>query len=155
MANQVESDRMFMDWAWRVSERSHAVRLQVGCVIEKDDSVISYGWNGMPAGFPNRCEHEVLIPSAEEDEVGNPLYMHLALKTNDEVSHAELNACGKLCASTVSAIGSRMYSTHSPCLNCARLIQRTGIIEVVYDNEFRTDEGIYLLRKRNIVVREI
>lgn len=81
--------------------------------------------------------------------------MQLVLKTNDEVSHAELNACGKLCESTISAQGSRIYSTHSPCMKCALLIQRTGIVEVVYDQEFRTDEGLYLLRKRGLVVRKI
>lgn len=146
--NKAESDRMFMDWAWRVSERSHAERLKVGCVIEKNDSVISYGWNGMPSGYPNRCEHEVLTMT----EFGT---LHLALVSNPEVSHAEMNAYGKLAESTVSSTGASLYCTHSPCLPCAKLIQRTGTAEVVYDEQFRTDEGLYLLQKRGILVRQI
>ena len=35
--------RLYMDWALRVAELSHARRLQVGAVIVKDDTVISYG----------------------------------------------------------------------------------------------------------------
>jgi dCMP deaminase len=45
-----------MDWAKRVSKLSHAKRLNVGAVIVKDDTVISYGYNGMPAGWDNDCE---------------------------------------------------------------------------------------------------
>ena len=45
-----------MDWANRCAELSHAKRLHVGAVIVKDDTVISYGYNGMPAGWDNDCE---------------------------------------------------------------------------------------------------
>lgn len=47
-------DQLYMDIAWRIAEQSHAVRLQVGCVIEKQDNILAFGWNGMPAGYPNR-----------------------------------------------------------------------------------------------------
>lgn len=149
--NQAETDLMFMDWAWRASERSHALRLKVGCVVTKGDSVLAYGWNGMPAGYDNKCEHAVLGGYT----VGSNYVMQLSLKTNPEVSHAELNAIGKLAESTVSATGASMYSTHSPCMKCALLIQRTGITELVYDQQFRTDEGLYLLQKRGINIRKI
>ena len=41
--------QLYMDWARRAAELSYAKRLQVGAVIVKDDTVISYGYNGMPA----------------------------------------------------------------------------------------------------------
>ena len=47
---------LYMDWAKRCAELSHAKRLHVGAVIVKDDTVISYGYNGMPAGWDNDCE---------------------------------------------------------------------------------------------------
>jgi dCMP deaminase len=50
---------LYMDWAKRLSDLSHAKRLQVGAVIVKDDTVISYGYNGMPAGWDNNCEDKV------------------------------------------------------------------------------------------------
>ena len=48
-----------MDWARRAAELSHARRLHVGAVIVKDDTVISYGYNGMPAGWDNDCEDKI------------------------------------------------------------------------------------------------
>ena len=48
-----------MAWAKRTAQLSHARRLQVGAIIVKDDSVISYGYNGMPAGWDNDCEDKV------------------------------------------------------------------------------------------------
>ena len=50
---------LYMDWAKRAAELSHARRLHVGAVIVKDDTVISYGYNGMPAGWENDCEDEI------------------------------------------------------------------------------------------------
>ena len=50
---------LYMAWAERTAELSHAVRLHVGAVIVKDDTVISYGYNGMPAGWDNNCEDEI------------------------------------------------------------------------------------------------
>ena len=38
---------------------SSAKRLKVGCVIVKDNRIISIGYNGMPSGWDNNCEHEV------------------------------------------------------------------------------------------------
>ena len=76
--------------------------------------------------------------------------MHFGLKTNDEVSHAEMNACAKLAASTVSAVGATLYCTHAPCIECAKLIQRTGIAEVVFADYYRDNKGLALLNKRGI-----
>ena len=36
---------------------SSAVRLQVGCIIVKDNRIISIGYNGMPSGWDNCCEN--------------------------------------------------------------------------------------------------
>ena len=49
----------YMDVADRTSKLSHAVRLQVGAVIVKDNRILSYGYNGMPAGWDNNCEEKV------------------------------------------------------------------------------------------------
>ena len=53
--------KLYIDWAKRVAELSHAKRLQVGAVIVKDDTVISYGYNGMPSGWDNECEDLVFF----------------------------------------------------------------------------------------------
>ena len=42
------------------SQLSSARRLQVGCVVVKDNTIIGIGYNGMPSGWDNDCEEKVL-----------------------------------------------------------------------------------------------
>ncbi len=129
-----------MDWARRAAELSHARRLHVGAVIVKDDTVISYGYNGMPAGWDNNCE-DIL-----EDGT---------LKTKPEVLHAESNAIAKLARSHNSGVGADIFITHAPCLGCAKLIYQSGISKVWYGNQYRDDSGIDFLQQSGIEVNKI
>lgn len=129
-----------MDWAGRVAKLSHAVRLQVGAVIVKDDTVISYGYNGMPAGWDNVCEHQLADGS---------------LKTNVEVLHAESNAVSKLARSANSGAGADIFITHSPCIECSKLIYQAGIKRVFYRESYRDSAGIDFLQKSGIEVRKL
>ena len=133
-----------MDWASRTAQLSHARRLQVGAVIVKDDSVISYGYNGMPASWDNNCE-EVYY-----DETGNE-----RLKTKPEVLHAESNAIAKLAKSTNSGLGATLFVTHSPCIECAKLIYQSGISSVYYNENYRDDAGIKFLEKSGVKIEKI
>jgi len=135
---------LYMDWASRVSKLSHARRLQVGAVIVKDDSVISYGYNGMPAGWDNNCENIVGY------NMGEPM-----LKTKPEVLHAESNAIAKLAKSSNSGNGADLFVTHSPCLECAKLIHQSGISRVWYSENYRDDAGIKFLVMSQVEVRQI
>lgn len=129
-----------MAWADRTAELSHARRLQVGAVIVKDDSVISYGYNGMPAGWDNNCEYE----QYQQDGA-------IGLKTKPEVLHAERNALDKL-AKRGGAGGkdAAMFITHAPCIECAKSIYGAGITEVFYGEDYRSEDGIYFLQKCGI-----
>jgi dCMP deaminase len=135
---------LYMDWAERCAQLSHAVRLQVGAVIVKDDSVISYGYNGMPAGWDNNCE----------DEIIDDTWM-VTLKTKPEVLHAESNAVAKLARSANSGSGADIFITHSPCLDCAKLIYQAGIRRVWFNNAYRDDSGIDFLKKSGVEVTQI
>ena len=134
-----------MDWARRVSELSHARRLHVGAVIVKDDTVISYGYNGMPAGWDNNCEDETY----QEDG------FHVTLKTKPEVLHAESNAIAKLAKSTNSGLNADLFVTHGPCLECAKLIFQSGIRRVFYAEDYRDDSGIQFLYKSGIEINKV
>jgi dCMP deaminase len=137
---------LYMDWAKRVAQLSHARRLQVGAVIVKDDCVISYGYNGMPAGWDNNCEHEMKWPNGEIR----------FLETKSEVLHAESNAISKLAKSSNSGLGSTMFVTHSPCLECAKLIYQSGITNIYYNADYRNNDGVEFLKKSGVnVVRSI
>jgi dCMP deaminase len=158
---------LYMDWAQRTSQLSHAVRLQVGAVIVKDDSVISYGYNGMPAGWDNNCEDVVWDSGAggwldpEEFEMRYPLEawheeagrnVRHGLKTKPEVLHAESNAIAKLAKSSNSGLGADIFITHAPCLDCAKLVYQAGIKRVYFNQNYRDDSGVKFLEKSGVDV---
>jgi dCMP deaminase len=119
------------------AELSTARRLKVGALIVKDDRIISIGYNGMPSGWDNNCEHE------QADGT---------IKTKPEVLHAETNAIAKLARSTESGLDADLFVTHSPCLDCAKLIYQSGIRRVYYANAYRDDSGISFLKASNVDV---
>lgn len=133
---------LYTDWAARCAELSHAVRLQVGAVIVKDDTVISYGYNGMPSGWDNNCEYIYRHPQTKIEE----------LVTRKEVLHAESNAIAKLAKSNNSGLGADLFVTHSPCIDCAKLIHQSGIRRVWFGENYRDDSGIKFLEKSGIEV---
>jgi dCMP deaminase len=136
---------LYMDWARRLSQLSQARRLQVGAIIVKDDTVISYGYNGMPAGWNNNCEDEIRYPDTES----------ITLKTKPEVLHAESNAISKLARSHNSGANATIFITHSPCLECAKLIYQSGIGRVFYSQNYRDSSGIDFLLRSGIPVEQI
>ena len=144
---------LYMDWADRTAQLSHAVRLQVGAVIVKDDSVISYGYNGMPAGWDNNCETPVAkVVGVAPD--GHDL-VELELKTKPEVLHAESNAIAKLAKSSQSGSNASVFITHAPCLDCAKLIYQSGISSVYYRNSYRDMAGVEFLERSGIPVKQL
>jgi dCMP deaminase len=133
------------------AEHSSAVRKKVGAVIVKDDRIISIGYNGMPTGWDNNCEHEVVVAVVD----GVPQREIKELKTRPEVIHAESNAIAKLAKSTESGDGASMFITCAPCIDCAKMIYQSGIKEVFYGEEYRDTKGIDFLYKCGIEVKKI
>jgi dCMP deaminase len=165
-------ENLYMDWADRLAELSHAKRLQVGAVIVKNDTVISYGYNGMPAGWGNDCENVEWCSaggwlSAEEilegwpyegtylDADGRAMEGRYRLKTKPEVLHAESNAIAKLAKSNNSGAGADIFITHAPCLDCAKLIYQSGINSVLYRNAYRDSSGVAFLESSRISVKQV
>lgn len=161
---------LYMDWAERTAQLSHAKRLQVGAVVVKDDSVISYGYNGMPAGWDNDCEDKVWDSGAggwldpEEFDAKFPYEewhetaqrnVRYGLKTKPEVLHAESNAIAKLAKSINSGNGASIFITHAPCIDCAKLIYQSGINSVYYRSSYRDSKGLDFLKKSNVEVNQI
>jgi len=99
----------------------------------------------MPSGWDNDCEEVV-----GQDEVGS-----LVLKSKPEVLHAESNAIAKLAKSNESGNDATLFVTHSPCLDCAKLIYQSGITTVYFKDNYRSNDGIEFLRKSNVEVTKI
>jgi dCMP deaminase len=134
----------YMNTAKIFAELSHARRLHVGAIVVKDDRIISIGYNGMPTGWDNDCEDVV----QHSDDT-------TTLKTKPEVLHAETNALAKLARSTESGLDADIFITHSPCLDCAKLIYQSGIRRVWYGSEYRDSAGPEFLRKSGVEVTKL
>lgn len=130
----------YMRTAQTFAELSSAQRLKVGAIVVKDDRIISIGYNGMPAGWSNVCE------DVSEDGT---------LKTKPEVLHAESNAIAKLAKSNESGDGASLFVTHSPCLECAKLIYQTGIRRVFYGKEYRDNAGLTFLQASGVELGQV
>lgn len=140
--------RAHMKAAFAYAECSTAKRLQVGCVIVKDNRVISIGYNGMPSGWTNECEDTIT-------EKVSKIEYETRLVTKPEVLHAESNAVAKLARSSESGEGASAFVTHQPCMECAKLLYQSGIKEVYYVHPYRLADGLKFLRECNIPVEQI
>ena len=128
---QLQLDGRYMRMARVWAENSYCVRRQVGALIVKDKMIISDGYNGTPAGFENVCE--------DCDGVTKPY-----------VLHAEANAITKVAKSANNCDGATLYVTASPCIECSKLIIQAGIKRVVYCDDYRSEEGLNLLKRVGI-----
>lgn len=141
-------DRTFMDIARLIANESKAKKRQVGAIIVKDNNILAVGYNGTPSGHDNTCEDE-------EEYMGRDYKAHTRLVTRPEVLHAESNAISKCARSVNSSEGATIYTTTAPCLECAKLIIQSGIVEVVYEDEYGKPDGVNLLLKNHTRVRKI
>jgi dCMP deaminase len=127
--------RAHMQVAQVYAENSYCVRRKVGCIIVKNDSVISIGINGTPPGDENVCEIDGV--------------------TKPTVLHAEANALTKLAKSTQSSEGASAFITLAPCLDCAKMLFGSGIVHVYYREDYRDRAGIDFLVERGVSVEQI
>ncbi len=133
---QQNLDLRYLKMARIWAENSYCKRRQVGSLIVKSRMIISDGYNGTPSGFENVCE--------DEDN-----------KTKPYVLHAEANAITKVAKSNNSSEGATLYVTSSPCMECAKLIIQAGITRVVFSDSYRLQDGILLLQKAGIDIKQI
>ena len=153
----------YMKTAETFAELSHARRLHVGAIVVKDDRIISIGYNGMPAGWDNNCEDTVFV--LHEEVMGTDMISlgytqtdkgnWTKLKSKPEVLHAETNAIAKLAKSTESGDRAVLFVTHSPCLDCAKLIFQSGIRSVFYRDSYRSTDGVTFLEKSGVIVEQL
>jgi dCMP deaminase len=132
----LKMDLIYLRMAKTWGENSHSKRMQVGCLMVKDKSIISDGYNGSPSGFPNVCEDENMV-------------------TLPYVLHAEANAITKLAKSTQSSNGSTLYVTLSPCFECSKLIIQSGIKRVVFSEVYRKPESLPFLLEAGVELVKI
>ena len=112
-------DEYFAEICSVTAKRSPCHRLQVGCLLVKDNRIISQGYNGF-------------LPGAEHKSV---------IRDNHEQAtvHAEQNAITDCAKRGVSCNGSIAYITHYPCIICTRLLLAAGIESIKYLHDYKND----------------
>ena len=109
----------FMKAATLASIRSPCERLKVGCVLVKNNRLISMGYNGFLGG----CEHKSIVRDGHEQAT----------------LHAEINAITDAAKRGASIDDCVAYVTHYPCLNCYKALASSGIKKVYYKEDYRND----------------
>jgi dCMP deaminase len=128
-------DTLYLDLAKRIALMSYAEKRKVGAIAVKNNNILSFGFNGTPTGFPNKCEDDYN-------------------KTLSYVIHAEANLVSKAAAEGLSLRGSTVYVTTAPCDNCSLLLIQSGVSRVVFSTLYKTDSGILTLIHSNIRVQQ-
>ena len=119
-----------------VKERSPCHRLQVGCLLIKDNRIISQGYNGFLPG----CPHKSIVRNNHEQAT----------------VHAEQNALCDCAKRGVSCEGAICYVTHYPCIICCRLLLASGITEIRYIEDYKNDELVKVFcDQKNVAIIQI
>lgn len=139
-------DDYFMSIARVVATRSNCMKRKVAAIIVKDMRVVSTGYNGTPRGAKN-C-----------NEGGCPRCNGMALSGTalDEClcCHGEENAITQAAYHGTSLKGATLYTTFAPCLLCTKMIINSGIVEVVYNQDYPLNEtALALLRECGVALR--
>lgn len=116
---RISWNEYFMNIAILASSRSPCKRLNVGCVIVKNNRVVSMGYNGFLSGAP----HESIIVNEHEQAI----------------VHAEHNAIADAANRGAVLDNTIAYITHFPCLNCAKLLYASGIKQIYYCDDYKND----------------
>lgn len=145
MKKQQRWDDYFMDLAIRSAQMSYCERLKVGAVAVRDRRPILTGWNGTSPGEDNCCEENIEGTYKLET-------MSWETRTKISVNHAERNLIEFAAREGIYLKGATLYITHAPCIECAKSIRNSGIVELVYKDIYRCDAGLQHLK--NMKVRQ-
>jgi dCMP deaminase len=141
MFNRLSRNEYYMKLAEITAQRTNCLKRGVGCVIVKDDRIISIGYNGTPKNtlncYEGGCErcNDKLIQSGEKLDLCKCL-------------HAEENAL--LFCDFFKTENSVMYITHFPCLTCSKKIIQAGVKQIYYLNPYNDNKSIIYLQNSGI-----
>ncbi len=113
-------DQYFLEMAEAAAGQATCDRLHVGCVLVKDNALVSTGYNGSVRGLPH-C-----------DDVGHDLVSKHCVRT----VHAEVNAICNAAKHGHSTNGATSYQNWFPCYNCFKTMANAGINRIVFSNYY-------------------
>jgi len=135
-------DDYFLKIATVVAERSTCRRHHIGAVAVRDKHILSTGYNGAASGRKDCLElgclrNERNIPSGERQEICRAV-------------HAEQNVIIQASLHGISLEGSTIYSTHTPCRMCAKMLINARIERFVTFCEYSDDSYVNLFKDEKL-----
>jgi dCMP deaminase len=109
-------DNIFFQEAVLWARKSHDTQTQCGCVLVKDKTSISSGYNG----FIRDIDDSVL-PNIRPEKY--PFMIHA--ESNAIYNSARIGRC---------TMGASAYITAPPCLQCLQMLYQCGIKEILYSD---------------------
>ncbi|KAK0946950.1 Deoxycytidine monophosphate (dCMP) deaminase [Friedmanniomyces endolithicus] len=140
-------DHYFMTLASLAARRSNCMRRQVGCVLVRENRVISTGYNGTPRHITNCNAGGCARCNDGGGRSGVGLSTCLCL-------HAEENALLEAGRERVGG-GAVLYCNTCPCLTCSIKIVQVGITEVVFNRSYWMDaETAKIFQEAGVQLRQ-
>lgn len=136
-----------MRMAVLAATRSTCLRRHVGAVIVQERMVLSTGYNDTPRGLPN-CGDGGCARCASDAPSGVGLDTCLCL-------HAEQNAIIQAAYHGVSISGAAIYTTHQPCLTCAKMIVNAGIRRIVFAGDYPDPLALEMLQQAGVTLDRV
>lgn len=140
-------DEYFMSIAEQVAGRSTCLRRQTGAVLVKDRRILATGYNGTPAGL-RHCEEVGCL--REQRNIASGSHHELCRGI-----HAEQNAVIQAAKHGITIDGSTVYSTHQPCVLCAKILINAGVVGIAYRDPYPDPLSEDLLGEAGVTPRQI
>lgn len=145
MASQESLDLVYLQTAMLHAGLSYAQRTKVGACLVTRTGIIVPGINGLPKELGNDLEYQEFVFNTKETR----------LITKPEVVHAEQACLNKSAREGVAVEGSTLYTTLSPCAQCASNMIWLKVQRVVYLQQYRDTRGLDLLKQAGIIVSKL
>jgi dCMP deaminase len=153
-------------------------RRGVGSVFVRDKRIIAGGYNGSPPGEPHCDSFECYVCDSVFEGIaregledgsecpccgtGEALRGGHLIRDGHCVRtlHAEENALIQCALDGVSPTGATVYTSASPCYDCAKRLVRVGVVKVFHGEEYGSryglsNEAVDLLKRAGIEVEHL
>ncbi len=115
MSSETRWTAYFMEQAKLIASKSKDESMKVGCaLVSQNNTIISTGYNGFPRGVDE---------SEDPDRNKRP-------EKYQWTEHAERNAVYNAALNGVKTQYAKAFSTAHPCVECARALIQSGIVEL-------------------------
>lgn len=122
-------DEYFIKIMNDIGERATCDRGKSGCVITRDNRILTTGYVGAPRGFAHCDEVGHLMKKVIQDDGGIKEHCRRTI-------HSEINAILQAAMNGVAIAGATIYCSMVPCRDCAMAIIQCGILRVVAEYDY-------------------